>query len=163
MAIKIRRAVPGILLAAVLTSAGCSLLDRYGRLSAPWFGGTQPPISELIDSFEKYRVFYAGISLQSPSAVLFDPRDDDRILTPEQWVEVTRKEDLRELVGWLEADLKYPPRLYKILGPGDRLFGYFYSPWNSLLLRVVDAQTMWVEDLPLPPIEYGGNEGKVAP
>lgn len=143
------------LLSALLMMSGCSWYPGYGKLRI--VQGTKEGVSigELMENWQEYTIFYAGLSVQNPSAVMFDPKNDDKTLVTEKWVEVKDQETLLALIHWLDADVQFYPKLYRIIGPHNQLFGFLYTAWDHVHMKLVDEKTLWIDDLPLPPIDYG--------
>ena len=60
------------------------------------------------------------------------------------------------IVKWLRADPQFPPTLWMVQGPNNAFFGYIYtSAQLQVAVKVVDNDTLFVEDIPLPPFDYG--------
>jgi hypothetical protein len=114
-------------------------------------------LDELVERWQDYDVSYAGYSSTFPTALMFDLKNDDKKLVTDTWKPI---EDLETLLKvkkdtW-ESWRYYWPKLYKILDPQDRLYGYMYTPWTHVVIKVVDESTLWVEDLPHPPVDRRG-------
>lgn len=134
-----------------------SCFGNYGRVGMHWGPVEKKSIQELAGNWERYLVYYAGPSVSFPSAVLFDPREDGRKIVPHKWLPVKDQAQLTEIVEWLEFDHTYPPALYRILGPDNQFYGYLYSNVFHVAIKAIDVNTLWMGDIPLPPINYGGN------
>ena len=145
--------------ASLLSCLLCSCVGfgNYGTLrvaSGSW--GTT--IQALIDNWQDYDIYYAGLSYKSPSAIMFDPKSDGKRLISDKWIPVTEKSVVITIIDWLNADMNFPPTLWKIMGPEGDFFGYMYtSAVQQVVTRQIDEQTLWVDDIPLPPIDYGGD------
>jgi hypothetical protein len=86
--------------------------------------------------------------------IIFDRKDDDREILGERWWELKDYKTLSETIGWIEAQVPvgpYYPRLWKMLGPDDHLYGYMFTAWDSAVMTIVDNKIMRVQDLPMPP------------
>lgn len=137
----------------------CAGLQSHGKLRLQPQGKDRVTIEQLVEEWQGYDIHYAGINVNKPSAVLFDPKGDDRSLQVHPWwIKVNRKETLVEIIRWLEFDKHFEPLVWRVLGPDDRFFGYMFTAWTHALIRVVDENTLWVNDLSMPP-DYpaGGN------
>ena len=84
-------------------------------------------IKDLIENWENYDIYYAGISVSNPTVVMFDAKIDGQSITPDKWIPVTEMSVLATLVGWLDAKPTFPPVLWRILGPD----GKFYESDNE--------------------------------
>lgn len=150
-----------IVLVCVFLMAGCSWLRGYGKLRLQPRGAREVTIQELRENWHEYTIYYAGyyggLSLKHPSAVMFDPEQDDRALVGDKWTKVGDEETLSKLISSIQSQrARYYPRLWRILGPDDQLYGYLFSAWDRVpvVIKVVDERTMWVSNLPLPPYLY---------
>ncbi len=145
----------GFLCVALLClMTGCVGLKDYGRLDA---ATSKISVNELIENWQNYDIYYAGLSVDNPSGVIFDTKIEGRRITSDKWIPVTEKSVVITLVKWLRADINYPPVLWRIMGPGPegKFFGYLYSYWDNLVIKAIDDKTLWVDDLPLPPFDHG--------
>jgi hypothetical protein len=137
-------------------SAGCFFANKYGKLRLAGFSGNKMTIHELKENWEDYDVSYAGYSVGFPTAIMFDPKDDERKLTSYKWVRVKDQETLSALIGGFWVGTRdFRPKVWKILGPNGQLYGYMYTPVDHAVIKVVDETTMWVEDLPTGPEIHG--------
>jgi len=136
---------------------GCVGLGNYGTLRLA-SGSWATTVQALIDNWEAYDIYYAGLSYDNPSAIMFDPKTGGRRLISDKWVPVTERSVLVDIIDWLNANVNYPPTLWKILGPKGHFFGYMYtSALEQVVIKEVDDKTLWVDNIPLPPIDYGGD------
>ena len=151
--------IAGLLLMVLMS--GCQLITNYGKLRLQYGPDEKMTIQRLEERWQDYDVYYAGVHVQLPSAVIFDPKDDDRkLITHERWVHIEDREELAEVLLWLwgdETSPEFSPQLWKILGPDDQLYGYMYTPWDHANIKMVDEKTLWVDDIPLPPISTGAD------
>ncbi len=144
----------GLLLAFLIS--GCSWLKGYGKIRAQSGPGKRVTIQELRENWHDYTIYYAGyhgkLSIKHPSAVMFDPKKDDRVLVGDKWTKVDDQKTLSELISSIQSHkARYYPSLWRILGPDDQFYGYLFSAWHHVPIKVVDEKTMWVYNLPRPP------------
>jgi len=65
--------------------------------------------------YNHYTIYYAGMQTGFPSAIMFDPKGDERKLLPhEYWVQVKDQETVSEIITAVQAG-SFVPRLYRIL------------------------------------------------
>jgi hypothetical protein len=114
----------------------------------------------LKENSQKYNILATGVELNVPSAIIFDRKDDNREIMGERWWELKDYKAVSETVDWIEAQEPvggYYPRLWKILGPDEHLYGYMFTAWDHAVMFVGDDKTMRVMDLPVPPfLAVGG-------
>jgi len=131
--------------------AGCG---SYGKLRLQSGPGETMTIQQLEENWQKYNILCTGVEPNVPSAIIFDRKDDDREMIGERWWELKDYKTLSETIGWIEAQVPagpYYPRLWKILGPDDHLYGYMFTAWDHAVMTVGDDKTMRVLDLPVSP------------
>ena len=150
-----------IVLVALFLMSGCSWLKGYGKLRLQPRHAKKVTVRELKGNWHDYTIYYAGyyggLSIKHPSAVMFDPKKDDRALVSDKWTRVEDKETLSRLISSIQSQkAMYHPRLWRILGPDDQFYGYLFTAWDRvpLVIKVVDERTMWVYNLRLPPYLY---------
>ena len=134
---------------------GCTFLDNYAkiRIASGQYANT---INDIMAHLKDYSVSYAGLSVENPSAILFDPKIDGRSITYEKWVPVTDEAVVATIIKWLGANVNFPPYLWKIVGNNDQLFGYIYTSAEvQVVMKKIDDKTLFAENIPLPPIDYG--------
>ena len=120
-----------ILMGSVIALSGCAGYDGRLRYSAQGVVGIQ----DLIDNHRNYRVFFAGRAVYLPTALAFDPKDDDLTLTfHESWATVKTSTLMEEVAKWLLLDPYYRPYLYEIYGTDDRFYGYIYTNQTHLAI-----------------------------
>jgi len=115
-------------------------------------------IHDLKENWNDYIIYYAGyygsLSIKHPSAVMFDPRKDNKGLAGDKWTRVKDKQTLSELISSIQGQDSVSglyPRLWRILGPDEQFYGFFFSAWDHVVTRMIDNKTLWVYDLPMPP------------
>ena len=132
--------------------SGC--LGNYGkmRVASVDYNAT---IRQLKTNWDNYDILYAGLSTDSPAAIMFVPRTDGKRLIGKKWMPVTKKSEFDEIVRWLESNVEFLPTLYEVLSPQGVFFGYIYvSDMVLIVIKQIDPETLEVEDMPLPPFDY---------
>ena len=168
MKTSLSRYLSAIGMAAVFFIAGCSWLMSYGRLTPAYGPFEKVTIQELQKSWRDYTVYYAalhaGVSTDHPSAVMFDPKNDDKTLTVSRWAKVEDEKSLVEMIDTIQntyTSSGYYPRLWRLVGPDNELYGYVFTSWDHVQARVVEPGTMLVYDVPVPPyLAQDGDERK---
>lgn len=153
---KMGRAMIMMGLAAVAALAFTSCVGT-GKL---WIGssyGENRTIKQLVENFSDYHVHYASETSAKTTAILFDPKDDDKkIVLHEFWTAVEDPETLDRALGFLVGDVS-SPNMYKVIGPDKQLYGYMYSLSSRVLIKKIDDHTLWVDDLSMIPEEMNFN------
>ncbi len=145
-----------VVLIVVFLISGCSWLKGYGKIRVQSGPGKKVTVEELALNWHQYDIYYAGyygkLSIKHPSAVMFDPKGDDRCLVGDKWAKVEDKETLSELIDSIQRQKAlYYPRVWRILGPHDQLHGYLFTALDQVAIKVVDDNAMYVYNLPEPP------------
>jgi hypothetical protein len=135
---------------AILFMGGCASLNGVAMLDTPGSYAKPVTLQDLVNNWHAYTVYYAGISEDTPAALLFDPKNDGKRLVGKSWKQVKDKETLLSMISFIKDYLTFNPRLYSIVGPGDAVFGYLFSPTNEVNLKVVNADTIYVYDVESP-------------
>ena len=145
----------------IITGLVSGCLGNYGKIR-PASGDHNATIQDLKENWENYDILYAGLATNSPSAIMFGPRSDGKRLMGKKWIPVTGRSVVDEIIEWLNAYANFPPTLYEILSPDNVFFGYIYtSPTEQIVIKQIDPETLELENIPLPPIDYGPGGGRM--
>jgi hypothetical protein len=130
-----------VVTATALFILGCA--GSFGRLKVEEGGMT---LDTLIHNWQQYNIYFFGTTASSPAAVLFDPKNDGKNLEVEglRWQRIRDESTVRVMVGRVEVLTGGVPRLFKIVAPDDSIYGYVYTPANTLSIAVVNENTMRV-------------------
>jgi hypothetical protein len=133
--------------------SGC--LGNYGKISVA-SGDYNATIRQLKQNWDNYDILYAGLSTDSPAAIMFAPKAEGKRLIGKKWMPVTKQSEFDEIVRWLEFNVGFLPTLYEVLSPQGVSFGYIYaSNMVQIVVKQIDPETLEVDDVPLPPFDYG--------
>ncbi len=130
--------------------AGCG---SYGKLRLESGPGDTMTMQQLEKNREQYNIFVMGAP-NLPSAIIFDRKDDDRVILGERWWGLKDHNTLSGTISKIKIQppvASYYPRLWKMLGPDDHVYGYMFTAWDSAVMHLVDGKTMKVQDLHMPP------------
>ena len=109
------------LICTVLIS-GCS---GYGRIADQRRDAETVTIDRLVSQRDRYDVYFMDTSYHCSPVLVFDPKDDDRVLQSGDWKRVGPGEDLS---GFLYRIRRAGfGEVYLLLGPDGRRFGYLYA------------------------------------
>ena len=133
-------------------AAGCSALKEYGKLSYPQDTEPKMTLNRLMEDWKDYDIYYSGMSESEIYGVMFDPRNDERKLVGHEWWEpVETQEDLAQKIKFINV-FDAEPQLWTILSPDDQLHGFIYTLRHPVTVKVIDDQTLWVDELTFPPL-----------
>ncbi len=138
-------------LGAIILVSGCAWFQSAGYLKKIRLDPTSEELAFLVDRWEEFHVYYTGPRKENPSAVLFDPRGDELTVIAEGWMAVKDREVLEVVMDALASNPRFPPSLYKLLGPEGKEYGYIYTAVFHVYTRKIAPATLWVEDIPTPP------------
>jgi hypothetical protein len=148
-----------VLAALVLTGHGCA---SYSGSRSQMVHGNRITVQGLVKDWQDYTVYFTGHGRGHPSAVLFKPKDDDRVVIADRWWKVEKYEILTDLVDSIQRQTPisfYYPRLLELVGPDNHRYGYVFTSWDHVVVRLIDERTMVVNDLPMPPYLAIDGEG----
>jgi hypothetical protein len=137
-----------VLVVMAFLISGCATFKNYGKIRPQ--PKAQMTIETLQDKWEDYMVSYSGLSNNDPAAVMFDRKDDDRFLGGDRWTAVEDAPTLSRLIGIMKIWSTPTPKLFKILGPDDHLYGYLYSLRDTAVFKVIDAKRMYAFEIKPP-------------
>jgi hypothetical protein len=141
----------------VLFLAGCSTFDSYGKLKSNYAAGDEMTIGVLEELWEEYTVYYAGCCgypIEHPSAVMFDPKGDDKQLVGTKWRKIETKYRLSKAIRAIKGSPRianFYPILYQIIDPEGEVYGYMYTSWKYVYMEPLDDNSMRVLNIPYPP------------
>jgi hypothetical protein len=114
-------------------------------------------IQTLLGNSQDYDVYYAGLGPDHPSAVLFHPNNDARVVKVDRWSKVDSGELLAKLIDSIQRQIgsSYYPKLFEIRGPDGHLYAFMFTAWTTVSTKMIDDHTMFFFDIPLPPYLTG--------
>jgi hypothetical protein len=140
-----------LMISLLVGFAGCG---SYGKLRLQSGPGETMTIQQLKENWQKYNILFTGVEPNVPSAIVFDRKDDDRNIIGDRWWEMKDAKTLSDTIELIQHQTIvgfYYPRLWKILGSDDYLYGYMFTAWDHAVMHEVDNKTLSVLDLPEPP------------
>lgn len=141
---------------------GCAGLRNYGKIRPTSGPSEKMTVDELKENWQDYTIYYAGATIEHASALMFDPKNDDRVLVGDYWTKVKDQETVEYLINKIQRYVKYNSRVWSILSPDDQFFGYLVLPvrilwgdWNRsrrapdshVIIKVIDEKTLYVYGL----------------
>ena len=146
-----------VLMTLVLVLAGCSTFGGYGQLRTNYAAGDDMTIGILEELWEDYSVYYAGCCgypIEHPSAVMFDPKGDDKQLVGTKWRKIETKYRMSIAVGAIKGSPRianFYPTVYQIVDPDGGFYGYMYTSWKFVHMEPIGNNSMRVLNIPYPP------------
>ena len=143
----------------VLTTVllGCALAAPVSRLETVPRAEQREKLEDLRKNWQLYTVYSDG-PVNSTSALIFDPKSDDRRLIGFQYVKVESTRNLQSAMNWIGSYVQYDPRLYKIFDEEGGFYGWVYIALYRPIPRRVDEGTLMLPKY-LSPLHWGGGEG----
>ncbi len=136
-------------------SVSMTLVALLALFGCATYGKTKPMGQSLnIDMLKKdcrnYDVYWTGLSLMQAVAIVFDPKDDGRmvIFERDKWYKVEDEGFLSMLIGGMQSNVVFYPVLSQLLGPDDTLYGYIYTGYPHVVTKPVDHGALWVYNFP---------------
>jgi len=146
-----------VILLAIVSAIFFSGCSSFGRLGLQPTEGNGITLDDLIENSSDYDIYYWGYDTDNASGIIFDPKGDKNTLkVGEGWTTVERRETVSEIVKWLDfRDFNYDPRLYRILGPDNKVFGYSFTGFSHVVFKAIDPDTLFVYGMEQPPHYLG--------
>ena len=152
-----KRVVPVLMIFLLFVVGGCG---SYGKLRLQQGSGETMTIRQLEENWRNYHILATGVEPNVPSAILFDRKDDGREIRGERWWELTDAKSVSDTIALITGQVTGGglfPRLWKMLGPDDHLYGYMFTSWDHAVMSIGDDGNMYVQDIPEPPfLAVGG-------
>jgi hypothetical protein len=103
---------------------------------------TSATLDDLKRNWTTYSISYGGGSVGLASALIFDPKEDNRNLVGKDYVDVKDKDTLERVISVIESYTTFNPTLYKIYGPDGDFFGFVFTAHYRPFPRKVDDKTL---------------------
>jgi hypothetical protein len=108
--------------------------------------GENMTIDKLVNNWKNYDIYYAGFRQDRATGIMFDPKNDDLKLLGDWWEKIDSKESLDFVLKWMNfpRDFFEIIPLYRMIGPGEKVYGYMYTPFIHVTFKQVDEKSMYV-------------------
>ena len=130
----------------LLTTQCVSQMSNEGQVVPQLRDEKQMTIQMLEDNWQDYIIHSDGPTGGIPIAVIFDPKNDDKTIATYEWTLITDKQALLAAVGWIQSRPAYP-KVNRIMGPNDQLFGYVYTYNENIPMNVINDKKIFVDEL----------------
>jgi len=103
-------------------------------------------IQKLVNNWQDYDIYYSGYKPSRATGIMFDPKEDDLRLLGDWWEKIESRESLEFALKWINfpRDFFEIVPLYNMIGPGEKVYGYMYTPFTHVTFKKVDAKSMYV-------------------
>jgi hypothetical protein len=148
-----------LLVGFVVMLSGCAGQGTYRVVPAVSGNVT---IQTLLKNWQDYDVYFAGLDVGNPSAVMFHPKNADRVVKVDRWYKVESQKLLADLIDSIQRQTGfYYPKLLEIRGPQGHLYAFMFTAWDVVLTKMIGDHTMFFFDIPLPPdLAIGAGHGE---
>ena len=113
--------------------------------------GERMTIQKLINNWKDYDIYYAGYRRDRALGIMFDPKADDLRLLADWywWAKVDSKDSLDFIFKWMDLprDFWEVIPLYRMVGSGDKVYGYMFTPFIHVTFKQIDEKSMYVYSL----------------
>lgn len=121
----------------MLFISGCASQGRLRVQSGP---DTAMAMKDIIENHDKYIIYANEWPAGEVSAIVFDPKGDNRTIENDGWTKVTSEEQLSKLIEWSRR-LIYR-QFFKILGADGQLYGYLLGGSQYVWIETIDNSTL---------------------
>jgi hypothetical protein len=147
------------LFGAVLVMAGLVLIvygyGSYGNVRSQMDYGNRITVQGMVKDWQDYTIYFTGHGRGHPSAVLFEPKEGNRVIIPDRWWKVKKYEILTDLVDSIQRQLPigyYYPRLLELLARTTTDMDVYLPrgiTWSRRLLVIAPWSSMICHCLPI--------------
>jgi hypothetical protein len=120
---------------------GCAAPMGAGRYKAMSLGEQKRTLAELEKNWSSYDIYSDG-AVGPTAAVIFDPRDNDRKLTGNGYIQLEDEKSVNLAIQTIQGYHQYDPRLYEITGDDGRFYGYVFLAYYLPVPSRVDERTL---------------------
>ncbi len=140
------KSLAGVIIFIVVFVMGCS--GDYGKIGKQTDLDNKMTLAELRENWEAYTIYYCYRWNSRPSALMFDPKNNDKTLIGDGWYKIEDQQTLSETIKIIQQQYDYA-KVEVITGPDNQVFGYMYYPFYLYVpVKVVDERTLHVSTLP---------------
>ena len=143
---KIKNSI--IISALFLLMTGC--LGSYGKIVEQSDNAPKVTITDLKQSWNQYHVYSGSRDGVRPSALMFDPKENDTKLTGDSWIKIDDEKKFLDTLGKVNL-FSSNARIKLIKGQDEKMFGFlYYPPFLHVPVKIIDANTLYIMALPQP-------------
>ncbi|NNG06951.1 MAG: hypothetical protein HKM90_04390 [Desulfobacteraceae bacterium] len=116
---------------------GCA---SSGRLRVESGSDTKVFLKDIEQDYDKYIIYANEWPTDEVSAIVFDPKDDNKTIETDGWTKVTSQEQLSRLIK--RSDRLIFRQFFKIVGANDDFYGYLLGGQQYVWIKTVDDNTL---------------------
>ncbi|MFC1863189.1 hypothetical protein ACFL1Z_04465 [Thermodesulfobacteriota bacterium] len=130
-----------LIVISMVTCSGCASGKR-GKLVRE--GSSAVTVDQLVADWQDYNVYWYGTNFSWVRGILFDPKDDEMVLTAEKWERIDDEETFNKIMTQDLNIRQRTGRFYRVLGPEDQFFGYLVVTRDhpSPITQMIDEKTL---------------------
>jgi hypothetical protein len=122
---------------SVLFISGCA---SFGRLRVESGSDTKVFLKDIEENYDKYIIYANEWPTDEVSAIVFDPKDDNKTIETDGWTKVTSQEQLSKLIT--RSNRLIFRQFFKIVGPDGDSYGYLLGGAQYVWINIVDDNTL---------------------
>jgi hypothetical protein len=97
-------------------------------------------LKDIEQDYDKYIIYANEWPTDEVSAIVFDPKDDNKTIETDGWTKVTSQEQLSKLIT--RSNRLIFRQFFKIVGPNDDFYGYLLGGPQYVWIKTVDDNTL---------------------
>lgn len=121
--------------------SGCA---SSGILRVQSGSATKAFLKDIEENYDRYIIHANEWPANEVSAIVFDPRDDNKTIENDGWTRVTSKEQLSKLIT--RSDRLIYRQFFRVVGPNDDFYGYLLGGPQYVWIETVDDNTLKLID-----------------
>ncbi len=133
----------GFLCLAVVSVISLSLTSgcmNFAKLRVQYGADTRAFFENIEANYEKYIIYALEWPAGEVSAIVFDPKADNRTIENDGWTKVTSQGQLSKLIARSERLIFR--QFFKIVGPNDDFYGYLLGGPQYVWIETIDDNTL---------------------
>jgi hypothetical protein len=133
----------GFVWLAVVSLISLSLISgctNSARLRVQYGADTKAFLNNIEPNYDKYVIHALKWPVDEVSAIVFDPKVDNRTIENDGWTKITTQEQLSKLIA--RSDRLIFRQFFEILGPNDDFYGYLLGGPQYFWIETIDDDTL---------------------
>jgi hypothetical protein len=125
------------LLISLSLISGCT---NSAILRVQYGADTKAFLNTIEANYDKYIIHALEWPVDEVSAIVFDPKDDNRAIENDGWTKVSAQDQLSKLIA--RSDRLISRQFFKIVGPNDDFYGYLLGGQEYVWIETIDENTL---------------------